>query len=370
MYQRWIPGGGGLNPAFAKGVQEFLDAAFSHAEDVRGFTILCPCNKCSNRYFNTRDTTLEHLYRHGFAPCYYVWLYHGERSSPLISGYDYGSSLDKLADPSKGRRRKRNYGLGSQSRGALIPLPGDSGHASSQGSTSYHSERGLRDKKGERQVEEQDAERERQAEEVEAARVAAKESRAELCKTETKQLMDAAENTWQEKLAQQIKLAMREALAKLERDWQVEDQEAEKKRRAKEQEAARVAAKERRWKAETELLIEAAVIAKREQLVQQFALTIEEELVQLKIMQRVISEEVKRVEQRQRAKREREDKEQEKPSISRRVEVEQDPRVKKRRKNMEPDELAVRRMVEEVRREMGEPVNADDDVDPLQALPT
>lgn len=211
------------------------------------------------------------------------------------------------------------------------------------------------DKEEERQVEKQDAERERQVEEGEAARVAAEESRAELCKTETKQLTDAAENTWQEKLAEQIKLAMREALAKLERERQLEEQEAEKKRR---------------WKAETEHLIEAAVIAKREQLVQQFALTIEEELVQLKIMQRVISEEVKRVEQRQRAKREREEKEREESNMSRRVEAEQDPRVKKRREDKDRDELVVRRILEEVRREMGEPVNSDDDVDPPQPSPT
>lgn len=132
-----------------------------------------------------------------------------------------------------------------------------------------------------------------------------------------------------------------------------------------EQEAARVVAKERGWKAETEQLIEADVITKGGQLVQQFALTIEEELVQLTIMQHVISEEVKKVEGRQRAKREREEKEREGP-MSRRVEVGQYQRVKRWREKKKRDELIVRRMVEEVRREV---VNSDDDVDHPQLSP-
>lgn len=40
--------GGGLNPAFAEGMEEFQNFAYTHLGVQPNMTILCPCDKCTN----------------------------------------------------------------------------------------------------------------------------------------------------------------------------------------------------------------------------------------------------------------------------------------------------------------------------------
>ena len=46
-----------------------------------GTAIRCPCTlvKCQNKKFLNVETVKVHLYRNGFVPDYYVWIYHGEK---------------------------------------------------------------------------------------------------------------------------------------------------------------------------------------------------------------------------------------------------------------------------------------------------
>ncbi|XXG88796.1 hypothetical protein AAC387_Pa12g0962 [Persea americana] len=40
--------------------------------------IRCPCVKCNNIYFRTRDDVEADLYYHGIVKCYFPWVLHGE----------------------------------------------------------------------------------------------------------------------------------------------------------------------------------------------------------------------------------------------------------------------------------------------------
>ena len=69
------------SPRFSKeymdGVKFFLDFAFS-IRDLEGEQILCPCAKCANSYWRTRDVVYEHLICKGFVMGYRKWIFHGE----------------------------------------------------------------------------------------------------------------------------------------------------------------------------------------------------------------------------------------------------------------------------------------------------
>ena len=63
-------------------VDEFFEFTLRHPECVNGGTaIRCPCTsvKCQNKKFLNVETVKVHLYRNGFVPDYYVWIYHGEK---------------------------------------------------------------------------------------------------------------------------------------------------------------------------------------------------------------------------------------------------------------------------------------------------
>ena len=71
MYKRWL-GGGMLNPDYERGVEMFLDFAFSIMENISYSEILCPCMRCANRYSLPRDDVKQHLYYNGFMLAYYI----------------------------------------------------------------------------------------------------------------------------------------------------------------------------------------------------------------------------------------------------------------------------------------------------------
>ncbi|XP_052620020.1 uncharacterized protein LOC128126308 [Lactuca sativa] len=70
-------------PEFESGVIEFLNASF--AKVAKGGQICCPCKRCKNRYWYRRDKVFDHLKGYGFVENYYVWVFHGEKSSQSMS---------------------------------------------------------------------------------------------------------------------------------------------------------------------------------------------------------------------------------------------------------------------------------------------
>ncbi|XP_058746180.1 uncharacterized protein LOC131619054 [Vicia villosa] len=63
---------------YINGVTRFLDFAFANGRP-QGGELLCPCAKCKNIYWKTRDIIKDHLIAKGFLDGYDVWLHHGEK---------------------------------------------------------------------------------------------------------------------------------------------------------------------------------------------------------------------------------------------------------------------------------------------------
>ncbi|KAL4562467.1 hypothetical protein LXL04_034672 [Taraxacum kok-saghyz] len=86
MYTMRATNNGYLHPDFACYVTSFLDFAFSNpnnvgrkiVDDKEVFQIRCPCFKCNNRIYKTRDLVELDIFTSGFMPDYYIWYAHGE----------------------------------------------------------------------------------------------------------------------------------------------------------------------------------------------------------------------------------------------------------------------------------------------------
>lgn len=67
---------------YINGVENFLDFAFQNStmdvEEDDEPEILCPCTKCVNRFWFTREVIFNHLTSHKFNKRYKVWNFHGE----------------------------------------------------------------------------------------------------------------------------------------------------------------------------------------------------------------------------------------------------------------------------------------------------
>ncbi|XP_020085892.1 uncharacterized protein LOC109708518 [Ananas comosus] len=63
---------------YEMGVDAFLDYAFNQLGDVR--RIRCPCTKCNNVVFKTRDEVKADLFFNGMTQSYTTWHHHGESS--------------------------------------------------------------------------------------------------------------------------------------------------------------------------------------------------------------------------------------------------------------------------------------------------
>ena len=77
-------------PQYEKGVNEFLEFAFEKIDEGRA--VRCPCKKCNNNLFRTRESIYEHLIIHGINKDYKHWFHHGE---PLYSSEE--ESDDEIA---------------------------------------------------------------------------------------------------------------------------------------------------------------------------------------------------------------------------------------------------------------------------------
>ncbi|XP_039120528.1 uncharacterized protein LOC120256938 [Dioscorea cayenensis subsp. rotundata] len=66
-----------LSQEYEHGVEEFLKFAFDNAS--QDGMIVCPCIKCVNIHWRTREAVLEHLICDGILQGYTCWFFHGER---------------------------------------------------------------------------------------------------------------------------------------------------------------------------------------------------------------------------------------------------------------------------------------------------
>ncbi|CAI0424912.1 unnamed protein product [Linum tenue] len=62
-----------VSTAYRNGVESFLNFAF--AKSAEGNEILCPCVKCKNMFWQTRNVVNEHLICHGFVKKYSIWTF-------------------------------------------------------------------------------------------------------------------------------------------------------------------------------------------------------------------------------------------------------------------------------------------------------
>lgn len=75
MDKSWIELRNRASREYFDGVDKFLDFAYQHNDNPY---IKCPCRKCLNRFFHTRDYVKEHIIVDGFMPNYKRWTLHGE----------------------------------------------------------------------------------------------------------------------------------------------------------------------------------------------------------------------------------------------------------------------------------------------------
>ncbi|KAL4554780.1 hypothetical protein LXL04_037384 [Taraxacum kok-saghyz] len=83
---------GYLSMSYKAKVKDFLDVACSN--EVGDF-IRCPCFRCKNKFFKTREEVELHLLQRGFTPNYTTWWAHGERE--MLFQHE-GQSSDSMQD--------------------------------------------------------------------------------------------------------------------------------------------------------------------------------------------------------------------------------------------------------------------------------
>ncbi|KAL4581922.1 hypothetical protein LXL04_006456 [Taraxacum kok-saghyz] len=114
MYTKRITRDGRFNLEFTTYVLEFLEFAYTNAtnikpiieEGVEVLQIRCPCKKCKNVIYNTREIVYQHLCTSGFMKDYSLWYAHGE----LYSTQGIGRSSNPI--PSKHMAQEVDDGVG------------------------------------------------------------------------------------------------------------------------------------------------------------------------------------------------------------------------------------------------------------------
>ncbi|CAN6720458.1 unnamed protein product [Malus baccata var. baccata] len=76
---------------FNYGLEHFLEFAFDNNKCHT--RIYCPCKKCYNWYFVTREVARAHIIVDGFMPNYRNWIHHGDTNQPLYSEQGIGNNI-------------------------------------------------------------------------------------------------------------------------------------------------------------------------------------------------------------------------------------------------------------------------------------
>jgi len=79
---------------YIDGVESLLDFAYTRGRSQE-LEILCPCTKCRNCVWATRNVVYEHLIIKGFVKGYHIWIHHGEEIPCRTNRSDY-EMTDKL----------------------------------------------------------------------------------------------------------------------------------------------------------------------------------------------------------------------------------------------------------------------------------
>ncbi|XP_060213848.1 uncharacterized protein LOC132641015 [Lycium barbarum] len=92
MDKNWILIKNRILPEYLTGMEQFLNYAFSNPEV--GVTIQCPCIKCNNVLWKTREEVELDLLKWGIDPTYDRWIFHGESDSSSDDEINSGADSD------------------------------------------------------------------------------------------------------------------------------------------------------------------------------------------------------------------------------------------------------------------------------------
>ena len=87
MYDRCYANRGGLKESFVNGVEEFAIKACQQQTYLNENKLRCTCNKCHCTKIFSIEMVKVHLFKNGFMPYYYVWIYHGEQMPHVNDNY-------------------------------------------------------------------------------------------------------------------------------------------------------------------------------------------------------------------------------------------------------------------------------------------
>ncbi|KAK1441338.1 hypothetical protein QVD17_07185 [Tagetes erecta] len=95
MDRSWMYHAPRSSQTFVNGVQTFLTFAFERIS-VNGGKIKCPCTKCLNMIYQSRQNVLDHLICSGFRPEYLKWVYHGEGTTTASTSTTLNDEMHDL----------------------------------------------------------------------------------------------------------------------------------------------------------------------------------------------------------------------------------------------------------------------------------
>jgi len=81
VYDRCYSGRRGLKESFVIGVEDFIQTARQYKYYALEGGIRCPCIKCECTCILKDEEVKVHLYKKGFMPDYWIWTFHGARTS-------------------------------------------------------------------------------------------------------------------------------------------------------------------------------------------------------------------------------------------------------------------------------------------------
>ncbi|XP_042446315.1 uncharacterized protein LOC122031244 [Zingiber officinale] len=81
-----------LGEAYGQGIENFLDYAFERTGETN--EIRCPCVKCANAHFGSREYVKMHLIVYGILQNYRFWYHHGEKPEDDLELHNSETEVD------------------------------------------------------------------------------------------------------------------------------------------------------------------------------------------------------------------------------------------------------------------------------------
>ncbi|KAD7117380.1 hypothetical protein E3N88_04648 [Mikania micrantha] len=116
MDRSWMYNAPRSSKTFVNGVKTFLNFPFERTS-VNGGKIKCPCTKCLNMKYQSKQSVLDHLICSGFRPEYLKWVYHGEGTTVASTSTTLNEEMhDLLNDAFQPEGRKLHSGVSIHKR--------------------------------------------------------------------------------------------------------------------------------------------------------------------------------------------------------------------------------------------------------------